>query len=88
MLIVDAQVHIWESGTPVHIHRQTPSYKARDLLRDMDAAGITGCVLHPPSWDPRANEVAIEAARTHPDRLSILGFFDVSKVEKIGRAHV
>ena len=81
MLIVDAQVHIWESGTPVHIHRQLPAYSAKDLLRDMDAAGVTGCVLHPPSWDPRANEVAIDAARAHPDRLSVLGFFDVAKAE-------
>ncbi len=81
MLIVDAQVHIWDSGTPVHIHRQLPSYSKDDLLRDMDAAGVTGVVLHPPSWDPRANEVSIAAARAHPDRLAILGFFDVAKAE-------
>jgi predicted TIM-barrel fold metal-dependent hydrolase len=81
MLIVDSQVHIWESGTPVHIHRQSPSYTAEDVIRDMDAAGVTGCVLHPPSWDPRANEVAIAAAKKYPHRLSILGFFDVAKPE-------
>ena len=81
MQIVDAQVHIWESGTPVHIHRQVSHYTKDELLRDMDEAGVTGAVLHPPSWDPRANEVAIEAARQHPDRLAILGFFDVSKRE-------
>jgi predicted TIM-barrel fold metal-dependent hydrolase len=81
MLIVDSQVHIWESGTPVHIHRQVPHYTSEELLRDMDEAGVTGVVLHPPSWDPRANEIAIEAARRHPDRLCVLGFFDVSKPE-------
>jgi predicted TIM-barrel fold metal-dependent hydrolase len=37
--------------------------------------------LHPPSWDPNANEIAIQAAKEHPDRLAVLGFFDVSKPE-------
>ena len=81
MLIVDAQVHIWTSGTPVHIHRHSSSYTQYELLRDMDTAGITGAVLHPPSWDVIANEVAIAAAKEYPDRLSILGFFDVSRAE-------
>ena len=81
MLIVDAQVHIWTSGTPVHIHRQTSSYTKDELLRDMDAAGVTGCLLHPPSWDVIANEVSLEAAKQYPDRLAILGFFDVARVE-------
>jgi len=81
MLIVDAQVHIWTSGTPVAIHRQVNSYTADELLRDMDAAGVERVVLHPPSWDVNANEVALSAARKHPDRLAILGFFDISKKE-------
>ena len=81
MLIVDAQVHIWTSGTPVHIHRQVSHYTKDELLRDMDEAGVTGVLLHPPSWDVNANEVAIEAAKQHPDRLAVLGFFDVSKRE-------
>ena len=81
LLIVDAQVHIWESGTPVSIHRQVPRYTQDELLRDMDEAGVARVLLHPPSWDARANEVALEAARQHPDRLAIVGFFDVSKPE-------
>jgi predicted TIM-barrel fold metal-dependent hydrolase len=79
--IVDAQVHIWESGTPVIVHRQISRYDVNDLLKDMDAGGIDAAVLHPPSWDPRANEIAVEAARTHPQRLSVLGFFDVADPE-------
>ena len=81
MLIVDAQVHIWESGTPVGVHRQISRYDKDDLLKEMDQGGVDAAVIHPPSWDPRANEVAVEAARAHPSRLSILGFFDVSKPE-------
>lgn len=81
MLIVDAQVHIWANAMPVRFHRQIPRYTKDDLLREMDEAGITAAVLHPPSWDPKANEIAIEAAAAHPDRLAILGFFDLSKSE-------
>ena len=29
----------------------------------MDKAGVNGAVLHPPSWDPGSNEMAVEAAR-------------------------
>ena len=81
MQIVDAQVHIWTSGKPVGFHRQISRYSKDDLLKEMDEGGIDAAVLHPPSWDPKANEIAIEAAREHPDRLSILGFFDVAKPE-------
>jgi len=81
LLIVDAQVHIWTSGTPVHIHRQATHYTQDEVLKEMDAAGVNAVVLHPPSWDPLANEVALEAAKQHTERFSILGFFDVSKPE-------
>ena len=81
MLIVDAQVHIWKSGTPVAIHRQIPSYTKDDLLKEMDAGGVDAAVIHPPSWDPNANAIAVEAARAHPGRLAVLGFFDVNRPE-------
>jgi predicted TIM-barrel fold metal-dependent hydrolase len=84
VLIVDAQIHIWTSGTPVHIHRQVSHYTKDEALRDMDAAGVDAALLHPPSWDPNANEVAIEAARAHPERFAILGFFDVSDPARRG----
>jgi predicted TIM-barrel fold metal-dependent hydrolase len=79
MLIADSQVHIWTSGTPVHIHRQVSHYTKDELLKDMDEAGIDRVLLHPPSWDEKANEIAIAAAREHPHRLAVLGFFDVSQ---------
>ena len=67
MLIVDAQVHIWKSGTPVSIHRQIPSYTKDDLLKEMDEGGVDAAILHPPSWDSNGNEIAVEAASEHPD---------------------
>src|SRR5919106_6977435 len=82
MLIVDSQVHIWESGMPTNrAHRQISSYSKDDLLKEMDAAGVNAAVIHPPGWDPNANEVAVNAARQHPDRLSILGNFPLDRPE-------
>jgi hypothetical protein len=38
MLIVDAQIHLWEKGTPSAHHRQEP-YSAEQAIASMDAAG-------------------------------------------------
>jgi predicted TIM-barrel fold metal-dependent hydrolase len=83
MLIVDAQVHLWSSGKPTNPnHRQVPVYSKDDALREMAEAGVDAAVIHPPaSWDPHANELAVEAARRHPDRFAILGNFPVERPE-------
>jgi predicted TIM-barrel fold metal-dependent hydrolase len=73
--IIDAQVHIWGSGRPSGHHRQTSVYTAKELIAEMDEAGVDGAVLHPPSWDPGSNEMAIEAAENYPDRFVSLGWF-------------
>jgi predicted TIM-barrel fold metal-dependent hydrolase len=85
MLIVDSQVHIWTSGLPTNpAHRQITSFTKDDLLKEMDAAGVNAALIHPPGWDPNANEVAVEAARQHPDRLAILGNFPLDRPESRG----
>ena len=82
MLIVDAQVHIWGSGPPTNpSHRQVNVFTRDELLRDMHAAGVDAAILHPPGWDPDGNQVAIDAARQHPDRLAILGHFPLDQPE-------
>jgi predicted TIM-barrel fold metal-dependent hydrolase len=81
MRITDAQVHIWSSGKPSGHHRQVPIFTAQELLAEMDAAGVHGAVIHPPSWDPGSNEQAVEAAREHPDRFAILGQFPLDRPE-------
>jgi predicted TIM-barrel fold metal-dependent hydrolase len=78
MQIIDAQVHIWGSGTPSAHHRQTSLYSAQELVAEMDAAGVYGAVLHPPSWDLHSNEMAVEAVEAYPDRFCILGWFPVN----------
>src|SRR5579859_7544895 len=79
MQIIDAQVHIWGGGTPSGHHRQTSIYTAEELIKEMDAAGVNGAVLHPPSWDPGSNEMAVDAATKYPDRFCILGWFPLDK---------
>ena len=83
MLIVDAQVHIWSGGKPTNAnHRQVAAFTKDELLTEMDAAGVHAALIHPPtSWDPGANELAVEAARQHPDRLAILGNFPLDRPE-------
>ena len=82
MRIVDSQVHIWENSVPaVAMHRQIPSYSTRALLEEMDEAGVDAAVIHPPSWDPGADRLALDAARQHPSRVSILGKFPLDRPE-------
>lgn len=81
MRIVDAQVHIWAASTPerpwparAEPHR-APLGK-EELLADMDKAGVDGVVLVPPSWEGDRNDIALDAAASHPDRFCIMGRFD------------
>src|SRR5258706_62929 len=83
MLIVDAQIHLWNAGNPTTAwHRQVPAYTKVDALEEMDAGGVDAALLTPHTpWDPNANELAVEAARQHPDRFAILGNFPLDKPE-------
>jgi predicted TIM-barrel fold metal-dependent hydrolase len=80
MLIVDAQVHIWSGHKPTNPnHRQVADFTAEELLREMDEAGVTAALIHPPGWDPNSTDLAIEAARTYPHRLAVLGKFPLDR---------
>ena len=80
MVIVDAQVHIWAApsadrpwpGNRSQAHRPG-SFLHDDLLKEMDAAGVARVVIVPPSWEGDRNELALDAARRHPDRFAIMG---------------
>lgn len=77
--IVDSHVHIWATGTPSPAHRQVGELTAEALLAEMDAAGVDAAVIQPPAWDATSNEVAVEAARRHPNRFAVLGWFDLDR---------
>jgi predicted TIM-barrel fold metal-dependent hydrolase len=89
MLIIDSQVHIWAPETPEKPyatenastpHRQVP-LGANELLREMDGAGVAGCVLVPPTWEADRNDTSLEAARLHPDRFAVMGRLSLTKPE-------
>jgi predicted TIM-barrel fold metal-dependent hydrolase len=81
MVIVDSQVHIWAPetaekpyarGDAAAPHRAVP-LGDEELLREMDAAGVSRCVLVPPTWEDDRNDTALEAARLHPERFAVMG---------------
>jgi len=83
MKVVDSQIHIWGADTPdrpwpnrgTHAHRDPP-FTAAEVLATMDAAGVDRAILVPPSWEGDRNDLAIAAARAHPDRFAIMGRLD------------
>ena len=79
-MIVDAQIHLWDKGTPPAHHQQQP-FSMDQALAGMAAAGVDRAVIHPPMWDPDSNEIAVAAARAHPDRFAILGWFALDRPE-------
>jgi L-fuconolactonase len=93
MLIVDSQVHIWGANTPerpwparqaVKPQRDTPWTKD-ELLGEMDAAGVNRVVIVPPSWEGERNDLALAAAKAHPDRFAIMGRINPELPESRGR---
>jgi predicted TIM-barrel fold metal-dependent hydrolase len=74
MRIVDAQIHTWGSGLPSNqSHIQVTHFTAEEAIALMDAGGVDAAVIHPPGWDPGADEMAFRAVRDYPGRFAILG---------------
>jgi L-fuconolactonase len=91
MLIVDSQVHVWGANTPERpwpkrgeAHRPVP-ISAESLSRDMAAAGVDRTVIVPPMWEGDRNDLALEAARLHPERFAIMGRLDPDAPESRGK---
>ncbi len=90
MHIVDSQVHIWGADTQERPwpkagdagRNPTPQKVVplgnRELLREMDAAGVQGVVIVPPSWEGEYNDLALDAAQTHPKRFAVMGRLDIT----------
>jgi predicted TIM-barrel fold metal-dependent hydrolase len=83
MKIVDAQIHAWLPNTPerpwVPNARppQGPQFLVEDIIGTLDRAGVHRCVIVPVSWMGFDNQYALDGARAHPDRLAVMGRFDV-----------
>jgi L-fuconolactonase len=92
MLITDSQVHIWGANTPERpwpkrqaAHKPEPLTAAL-LLEEMNEAGVHRAVIVPPGWEGERNDLALAAARTHPDRFAVMGRLDVE--DPAGRAQL
>jgi predicted TIM-barrel fold metal-dependent hydrolase len=92
MLITDSQVHIWAADSPARpwppgrahqAHRPQP-FSKEDLLKEMDGAGVHRVVIVPPSWEGDRNDLALEAARLHPDRFAVMGRLAIERAESRG----
>ena len=81
MMIIDSQVHIWAPETaekPYAKENASPPHRAMalghdELLREMNSAGVSRCILVPPTWEADRNDTSLEAARLHPDRFRVMG---------------
>ena len=83
MLIIDSQIHIWQNGRMSSHHRQVDTYSIEDAVAEMNAAGVDGAVIHPPSSLGEAvNIYAEEAVRRHPEKFCILGHMDLLRPDR------
>lgn len=79
-MLCDAQVHIWGADTQarrwpkVHgePHREIP-FGAREIINEMDRAGVERAVIVPPSWEGDRNDLAVAAVTDYPGRFYIMG---------------
>ena len=53
MRIGDAQIHLWEKGTPSAHHRQEP-YSAAQGIAGMNAADVDRALIHPVQYPFRS----------------------------------
>ncbi len=90
MLIVDSQVHVWAANTPerpwaegARPHRPQP-FGRNELLPEMKAAGVARVVLVPPSLDRTRNDLALDAAQSHPGQFAVMGKINPAAPESRG----
>ena len=83
MFIADSQVHIWGPNTPERPWREGRDPRrplplgAKELLHEMDSAGVHRAVLVPPQLDADRNDLVLQAARLFPDRFAAVGRLDL-----------
>lgn len=84
-MIVDAQIHVWQAdstdrpwprsgaeGRTATAQRTLP-LGPKEVLHHMDKAGVDRAVLVPPSWEGDRNDLALDAARSYPNRFAVFG---------------
>ena len=80
MLIVDSQIHLWDSGQLPLRHRQRP-YLAEEAIADMDAAGVDAAINAAGVILDLECRYAMESAARFPDRFATIGRLDLNRPE-------
>lgn len=85
-MIIDSQIHLWRADSPDYpwpkdrpnerVQRDVPC-EAAEALALMDDAGVDRAIVVPPIWAGDDNKAAIEWCEEFPDRLAIMGRFDL-----------
>ena len=82
MQIVDAQIHTWGSGLPSNqSHIQVTHFTPAEAIALMDEGGVDAAVIHPPGWDPKSTEMALQAVQDYPNRFAIMGALPIDEAE-------
>jgi predicted TIM-barrel fold metal-dependent hydrolase len=58
-----------------------------ELVAEMDRAEVDRAVIVPPSWEGDRNDLALQAASEHPDRLAVMGRVDLTRPGSADVAH-
>ena len=89
MRVIDAQIHIWAASRPdrpwpndraAHVHGPA-SVTIEQVLAEMDAAGVDGAILIPPSFEGDRNDLVLDAVNRFPDRFRALARFALDRPE-------
>ena len=78
MEIVDAQIHLWTNDLAPPHHFRAP-FTIENAIEQMEEAGISAAINHPPNWDPDSNDYAVEAAQRFPEKFATLGWFPLDE---------
>jgi L-fuconolactonase len=79
--IIDTQIHIWAANCPERPWGKGMENRAhlpvplghKELLIEMDRAGVACAILVPPSLDLDRNDLCLAAAAEYPDRFAVMG---------------
>lgn len=78
MQIIDAQIHLWESADAPPHHWRAP-FTIERAIQEMNEAGVDRAINCPAIWDDTANDYAVRAALTNPDRFATMGWFPLDR---------
>src|SRR5277367_1168745 len=94
MPIIDSQVHVWVEESPdrpwppggaERARRHSPDpepFDVQRLLREMDAAGVDGAILVPPTFEGDRNDTVLEAARRYSPKFGVMGRIPLEKSQE------